>query len=266
MSSRFFTTTATSIALIAVLGGAAFAQDTAESFQIPEVLDALNLNDVEVKDGPRGGTRIEAELPDGGEIMAILDKQNNVMMIKGDDAALPQSVLDQMLPQAVRDNAILSQFAVIDRVAGHEGRAMVAGQDADGEELRAGFDADGRLMRFGRGDEDHGPKHRGKHHRKGGDHDKGERGGMHGKHGDHHRGDHGPEGHRKADGDHHNERAMKRIDSAAIDQKLGDAGYTDLRDPRPAGPRIQLDAVNPAGEAVTLDLDREGDVLREVAR
>lgn len=256
MSSKFFTMTAASLAMMAGLGNAAFAQESEAASQLPGVLEALNLSDVEVEDGRRGGRKIEGDLPDGGEIVAIVDENNKVLMIKGDDAALPQSVLDELLPQAVRDNQILTQFAVIDRIGGHDGRAMVAGQDADGERLRAGFDPEGRLMRFGRGDEDHGPRdhHKRDHHKRG--HDK------HEKRGDKHerRGDH--------DGKprHGKDRAMERIDAEAIGQKLGDAGYSELGQPRPAGPRIVLDAVNPAGEAVTLDLDREGEVLRETAR
>ncbi|SNT71641.1 hypothetical protein [Paracoccus seriniphilus] len=276
MSSKIFTMTATSIALIAGLGTSAFAQDNAQSVELPGVLQALELTDVDVKKGPRGAQKIEGDLPGGGEIEAILDKENNVLMIRGDDAALPQSVLDEMLPQAVRDNDILSQFAVIDQVGGREGRAMVGGQDADGEELRAGFDADGRLMRFGRGDEDHagkrGDRHhrdegRGDHHRGGKGHGMDKRGDMHGK-----RGDHGPEGRPGPDGRpgpearHGDDRPMPRIDVDAIGEKLNDAGYTEIGKPRPAGPRIEMEATNPAGETVILEVDRNGEVLRELAR
>ncbi|MGR3552099.1 hypothetical protein [Paracoccus sp. (in: a-proteobacteria)] len=56
------------------------------------------------------------------------------------------------------------------------------------------------------------------------------------------------------------------MDRAAIDKVLGDAGYTDLAQPRRAGPRFALDATNPAGEQVTLEIDAKGDILRETAR
>lgn len=83
MSSKIFTMTATSIALITGLGTSAFAQDNAQSVELPGVLQALELTDVDVKKGPRGAQKIEGDLPGGGEIEAILDKENNVLMIRG---------------------------------------------------------------------------------------------------------------------------------------------------------------------------------------
>ena len=56
------------------------------------------------------------------------------------------------------------------------------------------------------------------------------------------------------------------FDTAAANQRLSEAGYTTLGLLRQQGPRVLLDATNPQGEAVTLELDRGGEVLRESAR
>ncbi|MBU3032223.1 hypothetical protein [Paracoccus marinaquae] len=261
MSRQAFTIAAGSVALAAVLGTATLAQDAAPAApatDLPEILGALNLENIEIDAGKRGGRKIEGDLPGGGEIEAFVDPQGKVMMIEADDVVMPQSVIDAMVPQAVRDSGILSQFAVIDRIGGRDGRLMIGGEDASGEDLRAGFDEDGRLMRFGRGDDDHD--------RRDGRRDRDDR--MHGKR-DHGRGgpDMGPMGGpRGAAGQPGDMPPPPPFDAAALTEALTGAGYSGIGDPRPTGPRLLLEATNPAGEAVLLEVDPAGEVLRETAR
>lgn len=281
MSSKFLKLHVAALAMVAGLGATAFAQDTQAPAgdQLPAVLNALNLQNVEAKQGPRGGRKIEGDLPGGGEIEAFVDSDNNPVMVEAEDVALPQSLIDALLPQSVRDSDILSQFAEIDRVGGRDGRFMVAGEDADGEDLRAGFDADGRLLRFGRGDDDHG-KRGWREHRNEDRADK-RQGGRHGemRHGEMRQGEKrhemrgegrmrgdGPQGEGpQGDGPRSGGR-MPMVDTAALNDTLSGAGYSEITQPRPTGPRLQLDAVNPAGEAVTLEVAPDGEVIREIAR
>ena len=59
-------------------------------------------------------------------------------------------------------------------------------------------------------------------------------------------------------------------DDAAIvnilETTLTQAGYQNFGFLRPNGPRVMLEATNPQGEAVTLELDRQGELVRETAR
>ena len=254
------------------------AQTTPDAQALPDALAALNLTDLEIEAGKRGGREIEGDLPGGGDIEAFVDSEGNLVMVEVDDAPMPQSLIDMMLPQTVRDNAILGQFTTIEKLGRFDGQVMIDGEDDTGEDLRAGFDAEGRLLRFGRDDDD-GPRF-GKGPRRG-DHaehgDHGPRGmekmregrgpGMKGPHGGPKWGDDGPRGeHRRGEGPAGGPPPQPPVDQAAIDKVLGDAGYTDLAAPRPAGPRFVLDAVNPSGETVMLEIDPRGDILREVAR
>lgn len=263
MSRHFLTLSAAALAIGAGVTTASMAQDAAPAADaLPAPLAALNLQDIETKEGRRGGRKIEADLPGGGEIEAWLDDQGGLRMVEVEDVAMPQSLVEAMLPQAVRDSDILSQFAVIDQIGGRDGRVMVGGEDSAGEDLRAGFDQDGRLLRFGRDDDD------GRRERRGG--------GQHDRMGDH---DRGKGGHGKRGGDQMGQRhggdqmgegrgggRMRMMDNATITEGLDNAGYTDLGEPRPAGPRMILDAVNAAGEAVTVEVDAQGEVIREIAR
>ena len=56
------------------------------------------------------------------------------------------------------------------------------------------------------------------------------------------------------------------FDAVAVNQKLTQAGYQNFGFLRPNGPRVMLEATNPQGEAVTLELDRQGELVRETAR
>ena len=244
---------------------AANARLTAET--LPDMLKALNLTDLEIKANRQGGSRVEGDMADGTEIDALVDDAGDLRMIRADDdAALPEAITSGMIPQAVRDNAILSQFATISGVGLRpDGAVMVGGEDSAGEELRAGFTEDGTLMRFGRGDDDRerGDR-RGK--AKGGEHGKG-----HGK-GDDRRGD-GPRGDGprgdgpRGDGPRGDDAAQgPALTPDAARQALTDAGYTDIGAVLADGPRTLAEAVNRAGETVTVTLNPTGEVVREAAR
>ena len=276
------------LALAAMLGGAALAQTTAPAAPqaqttqtapaapatpvpttpapnaamtaetLPEALRSLNLTELEIKRARQGGSRIEGDMADGTEIDAYVDDAGTLRMIRADDdAALPESVTGAMIPQAVRDNAILSQFATVSAVGLRgDGTIMISGEDEAGEELRAGFNEDGTLMQFGRGDDD---RDRGERRGKGHGHgkDKGHGKGMEKGHGgDDRRGDmprgDGPQG------------AALTVDAAR--QALTDAGYTDIGAVLLDGPRTLAEAVNRAGETVTVTLNPRGEVVRETAR
>lgn len=265
MSRKLLGIAAASLAMAAGLGTVSLAQDAAPAAQpgdLPAMLQALNLQDVEVKQGPRGGRKIEGDLPGGGEIEAFVDAKGNVVMVEADDVDMPPSLLEALLPQAVRDNAMLSQFTEIERIGGFDGRVMISGEDASGEDVRAAFGEDGRLLRFGRGDDDdrrHGWR---EGHR--GDDRGGDRGRMGGK--DWHHGKEGP-GRGPRDETRGPGHGMPPgLDTAALTGTLEAAGYSALGDARPAGPRLMLEATNPAGEPVMLEVDPAGEILRETAR
>ncbi|MBO9455514.1 hypothetical protein J7376_05620 [Paracoccus sp. R12_1] len=258
MSKHIVKLSAATFALIAGLAGATQAQEAAPAAgnDLPEVLRALNLTDLEVKDGPRGGRKVEGDLPGGGEIEAFIDRDGNLALVEADDVAMPSSLIDTLLPQTVRDGEILSQFARIERIGGRDGRVMIRGEDSEGEDVRAGFDREGRLLGFGRGDDDDGKGRRGPKHGRG-DHDHHK--GKHWMHGDK---DHARHGGKEKRGP----RPMPQVDDAALNRTLDGAGYSDIGAARPAGPRLVLDAVNAAGEPVTLEIAPDGEVIRETAR
>ncbi|WP_374299429.1 hypothetical protein [Paracoccus sp. (in: a-proteobacteria)] len=209
----------------------------------------------------------------GQEIEVRFDRQNALAGIEMDDAAIPAELADTLLPQSVRDNDLMAQFGRIDEIGTRQGHITVRGEDADGNDMRADFDRDGRVVRFGRDDDGDGPR--------------GDRG--HGGHeprgagrGDHGPGDHGPRGERpmgdgpmgdgvrgdgpRGDGPRGPAPIPADFDSVAVNQKLTQAGYKDFGFLRAEGPRLMLEATNPQGEAVTLELDRQGEVVRETAR
>lgn len=219
---------------------------------------------------------LKGEDKDGEDLRLMFDASGKLTGIGMDDAAVPQDLIDGLLPQTVRDSDIAGQFSVIDHVMSGKDSVMIGGEDAEGQDLRAQFDMDGNLLRFGRGDDD---RQEGRMHGKRGDH--GERG-DHGKRGEHgKRGDHGDRGgkHGGKGGDHargprDGDHGMKggdradapRLDTKAVTSALTDAGYTDLGDIRRAGPGAAVTATNPDGEEVMLHLTPEGEVVREIAR
>lgn len=219
----------------------------------------------EVKQRPEH-VEISGRQPTGAEIEARFDRQNALIGVEVDDASLPADLVGTLLPQAVRDNEVIGQFDRIQEIMNRNGRVMVKGEDANGEDMRTEFDADGRVLRFGR-DDGRGPKGD-----RPGEERRGDRGP--GKHGDHgpRPGDHGPRDHdRRGEGPRGADaRGPAPIpadfDAVAVNRKLSQAGYKDFGFLRAEGPRLMLEATNPQGEAVTLELDPQGEVVRETAR
>lgn len=296
------------LALSALLGGVALAQTapatapeapaatapapatapvaiTAET--LPAPLAALGLTDVEIETGKRGSKKVEGDLPDGTEIEAMIDWEGTLRHVEAeDDAALPPSLIEALIPATVRAQAIMADFATINEVGVMPMGVMVGGTDAAGEKLRAGFAQDGTLIRFGRGEmaEGHGKggKH-GKHGKLGegrgakgeGRHGKGEGRGKHGH-------DHGAMGGQMggmpgAFGAMTGMQGMSGmgggmghppapLDDAAATTAVTAAGYTALGTITREGPRTLIEAVNPAGESVTVELNPRGEVVRETAR
>lgn len=217
---------------------------------------------------------IEGRQPTGAEIEARFDLQNALIGVEVDEGAIPAELVAALLPQAVRDNEVIGQFGRIDEIENRNGRIEVEGRAADGERMRADFDADGRVLRFGR-DDGRGPRHeRGEERR-------GDRGQGNGGQGNGDRGDRDMRGAFQGDGPRGNDwrgqgpagqgqRGGAAIpadfDAVAVNQRLTQAGYGSFGLLRADGPRLILEATNPQGETVTLELDRQGEVVRETAR
>lgn len=242
----------------------------------------------------RGDLVVEGRQPDGGDMAVAFDPEGRLTGIEMEGGAVPDALSQSLLPQPVRDSDVIEQFARIERIATRDGRVMLGGEDAAGADLRAMLDGEGRLLRFGRDDEDRSdPRDRGPgapghdrddHDRDGhqrGDHDRGghDRGdhgrGDHGR-GDHAQGRHGPAGtapgdhgpgkHRAGDDARGQAPAPIAPETASVHQALSRAGYTQMGPIRAQGPRLTLEATNPQGEPVTLDLDPSGEVVAETAR
>lgn len=312
----------TSIALTALLAAftiPAGAQETApsapaaeapaETVVLPQILKDAGLTGVTSEKMRRNeGSRITGTLPGGEQIGAMLDDKGELRGLRSmtDGKALPQALVDQLVPQNIRDNAILPQVGQLDAVFTGEQGVMLAGKDAQGNAVRAAFAPDGTLIRFGRGDDDRpgmGVKKGMDGQRGGPDGDKGgKKGGKHGRRmgGDHDGKERGP---RDADcGDKGMMRGMMDgrggpgngdmpppppgagpgagsaapqqqgaidpagAEAAQIRSALTEAGYQDIGQITRNGPRALAMAVNPEGEPVLVELGREGVVLREVAR
>ncbi|ABL69418.1 hypothetical protein [Paracoccus denitrificans] len=292
MSRKLSTSIALS-ALLAVLGAPVLAQDTpaapppaAEApapVVLPQALQDAGLSDVTSKRGPRGATRIEGKLPDGTQIDAMLDAKGQLRGLRArGDAALPQALIDQLVPQAVRDSAVFGELGTLKAVFTGERGVMLAGQDADGNKLRAAFAQDGTLLRFGRGDagrdgERHGKRQddrrdKGYHHR---GHDKrdGHRGWHHGPRGDR-SGEKGapppagaaPEAPAADAPQRQGALSPTRLDRGEVRMALTSAGYSRIGEILQDGPRVVAQAVNPEGEPVAVELNPKGQVMREINR
>lgn len=336
MAIRRFTTSAAMLALIAGIGTTAMAQ-TAPA--LPAPLAGLNLNGLDIETKRDGMRKIEGRTADGVEIEAMIDMADNIVAVEADDGALPQPLIDAvvpadlrgqpamamfgsiteikqrpehlgikglqptgaeleikfdrqnaligvevedgtvpadlvgtLLPQAVRDNDIVGQFDRIDEIENRGGRIEVQGIAANGETMRAEFDGDGRVLRFGR-DDGPGPRHERDDERRG---DRGP--GGHGMRGSGQGPDHGPgrgdgprgedrrAGGPGGDGPGRSAPIPAGFDTVAVNQRLSQAGYGNFGFLRADGPRLILDATNPQGETVTLELDPQGEVVRESAR
>ncbi|WP_449045613.1 hypothetical protein [Paracoccus versutus] len=307
MSRKLSTSIALS-ALLAAFSAPVLAQETpaapppaAEAqaqapVALPQVLQDAGLTDVTSKRGPRGATRLEGKLPDGTQIDAMLDDKGQLrgLRAKG-DGVLPQALVDQLVPQPVRDSAVFGELGGLKAVFSGERGVMLAGQGDGKQGVRAAFTQDGTLMRFGRGDAerggDRGKGWQGKH-----DHDRRDmrRG--------HHRGDgprgwdHGPRG------DRGGERGWDRgpgrdmpppapageapapaapeapapqrqgalspdqLDRGEVRMALTSAGYSRIGEIMQDGTRVLAQAVNPEGEPVAVELSPKGQVTREINR
>ncbi|MTD99512.1 hypothetical protein GIY56_04335 [Paracoccus sp. YIM 132242] len=209
---------------------------------------------------------ITGRQPTGAEIEALFDRQNTLVGVEVDDAAIPADLVATLLPQAVQGNEVIGQFDRIEQIMARDGRVMVEGEDANGEDMRAEFDQDGRVLRFGR-EEGRGPERD-----RPGEERRGDRGpGKHHEHGPrsagHGPGDHGPRGEGPRGADARGPVPVPAdFDAVAVNQALTQAGYKDFGFLRAEGPRLMLEATNPQGEPVTLELDPRGEVIRETAR
>ncbi|MFI0395892.1 hypothetical protein [Paracoccus jiaweipingae] len=127
--------------------------------QLPPALMVEGLRDIHTAPARRGGTRVTGKLADGSDFRAMLTPDGQLAMIGSDDGALPRAMLEAVLPQALRDDAMLAQIATIHAVMQADARGtMVMGKDADGQHIRIGFDPSGKLAHFSRGDDGFGGK------------------------------------------------------------------------------------------------------------
>lgn len=298
MSSKF-TTSVTALAVIAALGTGIAAAQTAPNaaapeeaqdqsapaeVTLPQILQGSDFADVETRPGPRGGLWVSGTVAETGkDFEAIVNSEGDLVGARtAEGSALPQGLVDALMPEQARGNAIVAEIAELNGIGTRGGAVMISGQDASGDKVRIGFSADGELMHFGRGDGDRmGP--RGGMHRDFGDKDRGgdmkrdgdrrmPHGDMRGpRDGKSHMGegrgpmkdgDHmsGPRGERPAPGD------APQIDKSALRGSVEAAGYTDLGEARRIRQGLSLEAVNPQGEPVTVIVNRAGEVMRETAR
>ncbi|WP_304613803.1 hypothetical protein [Paracoccus sp. (in: a-proteobacteria)] len=222
----------------------------------------------EIKQTPRH-LEVKGWQENGAEVEVKFAPDNTLIGIETDDTALPQPIIDAILPQAVRGNEVMAQFGMIEEIKAEYGRFEVKGEDTGGQDMRAAFDEAGAVLRFGRDDDRRGGR----------DHDRGPRG--HGSrgdgpHGDGPRGDgpraEGPRGDGpraegpRGDGPRGDMPPAPQFDTVAANQRLTQAGYSAFGLMRQEGPRVLLDATNPDGETVTLELDPQGQLVRETAR
>lgn len=232
---------------------------TAPATALPAALTELGITDARVLPVRRGGQRVEGTLPGGQSFRARLDDQSQLRMIGVDEgAALPAEIVSRLVPEAVRSNAIFTEFAQVRGVGRGEQGVMLFGADAGGESIRAGFSADGTLQRFGRGEMDRPRMDRGDDRR-----DKGDRGDKRdGRKGPGH--DRGPMG-RDAGADAPRGPGAS-LDDGGIQRLLNDAGYSQPGTITRTGPRVEVEAVNPEGEPVTVTINPRGVIVRELAR
>ncbi|SIS88108.1 hypothetical protein [Paracoccus saliphilus] len=260
------------IAVIASIGGGVMAQTGVQDDQrpsgspagtaqpaLPPELEALKLENIE-SEIKRGGFReIEGRTGDGIEIEARVDNSGKLIGVEADDGPLPQALIESLLPQSIRDNEVIGQFAVIEEIGSRREMLGVKGEDALGEDMFALFDQDGRLLRFGRDDDDKRPDGKRMHRE--------------GRHWGPDHGDGAREKHMRRmapnpDGNDAGPRRMPALEfePSEVNKQLSDAGYEKFGFLHIDGPRILLEATNPQGESVTLELDPKGEIIRETAR
>jgi len=109
----------------------------------------------EIKRTPRH-LEVKGWQENGAELEAKFAPDNSLIEVETDDTALPQPIIDAILPQAVRGNEVMAQFGMIEEIKAEYGRFEVKGEDAGGQEMRAAFDEAGAVLRFGRDDDRRG--------------------------------------------------------------------------------------------------------------
>ncbi|KJZ30974.1 hypothetical protein TW83_11500, partial [Paracoccus sp. S4493] len=119
----------------------------------------------EIKQTPRH-LEVKGWQENGAEVEVKFAPDNSLIEIETDDTALPQPIIDAILPQAVRGNEVMAQFGMIEEIKAEYGRFEVKGEDTGGQDMRAAFDEAGAVLRFGRDDDRRGGR----------DHDRGPRG------------------------------------------------------------------------------------------
>lgn len=293
--SRYFTTSVAAVAMMSMLAGPLLAQSAPSAPEashgqseaqvvLPQVLRDAGLTDVSGKE-TRHGQRVTGKLSDGTTIGALLDRDGKLRGLRAQgDAVIPRSLIDQVVPQAVRNQPIFAELGAIDAIFLGERGVMLSGKDAQSKSVRAGFAEDGTLMRFGRGEDDRrGPgmdhrmdrgddgDHRGGKHR-GHDGGKGPRHGDDGHKGPRHEGrkghDDGPRGEKAPGGDRDGSRGGPATPPTpdAVRGSLTDAGYTQIGQILQQGRVTVAQATNPEGEAVLVEVAPDGRVVRELNR
>lgn len=216
---------------------------------IPKALSDLGITDATVRGGDKGRW-VEGKLPNGAAFQAKLSDGGQLrMMRRVDGSPLPQDIVDKLVPEAVRASPTFPEVGAIDWILHGDQFVMVGGRDSSGQIVRAGFSPDGTLQRFGRSDGKHGNEKGGRGWtRHGKDHR------MHGQW-------HGKDRHKQ----HGDRMPMGLTDDAARGAVTG-AGYTKAGAITHQGPRTMVEAVNPNGEDVNVELGPRGDVIRETVR
>lgn len=195
---------------------------------------------------------IEGRDAEGAEMKLRFEPSSNRLIgAEIERGALPQALVDEILPPAVRNAEIYGTFATLSGIRAEGDRYGLRGRDESGARMRAQLDASGAVLRF-RGDDDDGHPRTRMHERMK------ER--MEGRMEGH--------GHDRRPGEHRRPMGSPaaQIDTVAISQRLSDAGYGGFGILQQRGPRLSLQATNPDGEPVTLELVPTGEILRETAR
>lgn len=315
MSSKL-KTSVLAFAMMGVLGGGLAVAQTAPApaapetqteqpgatpadVQVPDLLQGDAFSDVEGRTGRRGGAFFEGTIVESGkDFDAMVNAEGDVVgMRTAPGSALPQAVIDALLPEAARSNAILSEITELNAIGSRDGAVMIGGQDASGDDVRIAFDADGELVQFARGEHgkhgmgDHGKRGMGDRDGRGPGGDKGDKAQREaGPRGDGPRGDGAREGGRdgdgpRGDGDRAPREGAEReggprgnaprdagqppappVDEAALRSAVEGAGYTELGDMTPGDRGIAIEAMNPQGEEVVVTVTPSGEVVRETAR
>lgn len=211
----------------------------------------------EIKFDPRH-LEIEGRDADGAEMKLRFDPSSaRLIGAEIKHGALPQALVDEILPPAVRNAEIFGTFASLGSIRAEGDSYGLRGRDGSGARMRAQLDASGAVLRF-RGDDDDGnPRARMHDRMKERMERRGDEGGR--RAGEHRAPMGGPAAPMMGG-------AAAPIDTVAINRRLSEAGYGDFGLLQQRGPRLSLQATNPDGEPVTLELDPTGEILRETAR